>query len=235
MTRWLFTGKQFAFSLTCGLLLLATLASPANAAIQFQIAGSGNGFTTIGTGYGKDADENHETLLDVTFNYIGPIEPGENPFTLNAGGTKTFTFGTITMNEKDEKGGITVNEKDNLDVTATLVFVAPPSGNVDSQATVEVDINGSVSDNATDLTLSFNPVEVTFGNGGKFSVSFNTLAFNTQEELYLKATVTLLNEPIAESAVPEPASLVTWGALGVVGLVLGKRRRILQSTESQTL
>jgi hypothetical protein len=186
---------------------------------------------TPGSGYGVDDDERNATLLDVRFftsNFL-PLT-----FTLDSvvGASYTFNFGTVELRELDAHHGITRNEIDDLDVTASLSFTVtnPLSETQNFLATATATakgtaITGSVSDAATDYQLSWGnwePTTVHFGSGGILTMTMNPLVFNTRGSLPLNATITLLglpdggtDQPLinlpANRTVPEPATLVLLG------------------------
>jgi hypothetical protein len=192
-------------------------ASVANA-IPFTITATS--FTNIGSGYGVDADERNATLLDVRFSTSNFVAPA---YSLNSvGDSFTFYFGTVNLREPDAHGGITINEMDNLGVTASFIFTNPLSGTQNILATGTA-ITGAVSDAAADYKLIWEPAIVNFGphGSGSFEITMDSLLINSRRSRIQKATITLLDLPkgtdqplinsLATSTVPEPATLVLLG------------------------
>lgn len=207
--------------------LVATSASWAQAAVSFDIGpngATGNRWLT-GSGYGVDDNEGSATLLAVTFAVDSALDA--NVFSLNVGGSNTFTFGSMTFSETNSMGGITAAETDGLDVTAFLTFVLPPVGDVSNPGIVAA-VQGSVSDAAADLTFTFAPVLVNFGVGGQFRVDLSDVTFTRTGTLSVTATVELLKESSPTGGglegAPEPATFVIWSLLGVIGAVYARRR-----------
>ena len=172
-----------------------------------------------GTGYGIDASEGAATLLDVRFSTAAF---SAQSFSLNAAGaSQAFAFGTVNLQEPNANGGITAAETDNLGVTAHFTFTNPIGG-IEDLVAVGSATTGSVSDAAPDYTLTWTPLDVPFGLGGLFRISFADLSFSGTGSQTLSATITLLNLP--RIAVPEPATLAILG-FGFASLGLIRRRR----------
>jgi hypothetical protein len=187
-------------------------------AIPFTITATS--FTNIGSGYGVDADERNATLLDVRFSTSNFVALA---YSLNSvGDSFTFDFGTVNLREPDAHGGITINEMDNLGVTASFIFTNPLSGTQNILATGTA-ITGAVSDAAADYKLIWEPAIVNFGphGSGSFEITMDSLLINSRRSRIQKATITLLDLPkgtdqplinsLATSTVPEPATLVLLG------------------------
>jgi len=196
-------------ALAAGMMLAAPVAQAAP--VDFQLSP----VTFIsGSGYGADASEAGGTLLGVSFSAtVGAIN-----FALNAvNDSFLFAFGSVTL---DESGLINASETDNLGVAATFAFADPFAGlrNVIASGSATV---GLVGDPAIDLTIDWNPVDVSFGNGGAFRIEMNTLNFDSSGQTRTQAArITLLAAPVP---VPEPATLaLVAAALG--GLALSRRR-----------
>ena len=128
----------------------------------------------------------------------------------------------MNLREPDAHGGITINEMDNLGVTASFIFTNPLSGTQNILATGTA-ITGAVSDAAADYKLIWEPAIVNFGphGSGSFEITMDSLLINSRRSRIQKATITLLDLPkgtdqplinsLATSTVPEPATLVLLG------------------------
>ncbi len=110
-------------------------------------------------------------------------------------------------------------------LTANVFFTVPAGVGVVGVPGTVTAFTGSIAGDGDDLTISFPLVLVNLGNGTRFSVDINDVAFDTRETLFLNATVKLLAEPSAVVAVPEPTSLALWGLGAVAAAVVAARRR----------
>jgi hypothetical protein len=202
----------------CVISVVFTLPSTwAFGSVQFEIGSNGptGNHWELGTGWGTGSGQ-----LDAVFNIDSSL-PSQS-FSLNAGGSKSVNFGSVQLRETT----IDTNETDNLQVTGYLFFDSPPVGSVPNPGTA-VAFTGSVSDLATDLKITFNPVTVNFGSGGKFKVDFSDLTFKGCESLCVSACITLVCEPTPPptGSLPEPSTFVIWSLLGSVGLVFAWRKK----------
>lgn len=204
-----------------GVALVSSLGlSTAASATPFGISG---GSFTPGSGYGTGDGQ-----LDVTFTSL--VAPQN--FHLGVGDIQSFLFGRVTLRETCINTGIVFvdiligcgsggDERDNLGVTANLVFTSPLSMTVQNVAVTGA-FAGPVGNgifNISDFFIDFSPVRVNFGNGGIFEVDIGDLFFNDTGSITNGANVTLLNL----SSVPEPAPLALLG-IGLLGLAALRRR-----------
>ena len=182
-----------------------------------------------GSGYGIESNESQGTLLDVRFLTSGFVTQN---FALNAVGQSfTFNFGTIDLEEPNSQGAISPDELDNLGISARLIFTAP-TGVVQTVTATGVAFPGSVSDASVDFVIDWSPIEVLFGNGGKFRLSLTDMALNDMGSQFQTATVTLLSlsDGNGSTPVPEPTSMALVGM--AIGCLAITRRRQVNAKET---
>lgn len=232
------------------LLLACTSASAMAASVTFS--GTFDSFTP-GPGYGADAAGVEVlpaglpsppfpaagtaftggmggTLLDVVFT---PVFTSFLSVTLPAAGASVSgVIGTVQLRERY----IDAAETDGLEAVANFTFAAPVVGPY-SLSAVGVATVGPVPPaaplgepaGAVDLTITWAPMQVAFGDGGLFELTLAPLSFDTvllppplgtgdlTFTLDQRATLTLL-------AVPEPTSVLLF-VVGLVAVGFASRRR----------
>ena len=212
---------------------IPSFANPSSQSVLIGASGVSGNRWERGTGWGVDSSEATGTLLDALFSLAGGL-PGQS-FTLSVGGSQVFQYGSITFSEPDANGGIrNPQELDNLEITAYLSFLKPPSGDIPS-ATTAVAMQGIVTDPAPDLRISFASQIVPWsanGSFGTFRLDLGQLgtnnqflpgqiSFTTQGSRDIYAQVTLQTE------LPAPSSFVTFIGLGLLCGTMKAWRRFM--------
>jgi hypothetical protein len=245
----------------CAQAMLLACASAGASALPITFSGSFDSFTP-GPGYGLDAAGVETwpaglpspplpaagtplpggaggTLLNVVFTATGTATV---TFTLPAAGASvSAVVGTVALGERF----IDAAETDGLGLSANFTLSSPVAGpfsvSASGIATVgpvpPIPFAGLPPElvepgGAVDLTITWLPLLVAFGDGGLFAIDLDTLTFDTLPlpapvgpggafTLEQTATITLLREP---RTVPEPAMPMLL-ALGLAGLALTRARR----------
>lgn len=156
-------------------LLLTTQAGATAAPISFGITSVvwalGSGWGSACTGAGCDTSHTHVNAGWT----IAPGVAGKTFILTDVGDAFSFKFGSVKLGEEDAKFNST--ELHNLGVLGTFNLSAPTTTNENTTATV-VAKSGALNDSANDLTISFDPIYVNFGNGGQFRIDLSSLAWN---------------------------------------------------------
>ncbi len=207
------TNKLFVSLVFLAFVGVAVVPSTARASIQFEL--DSFAVTTHSAGDG---------LLIKTDSSV--ISPTLQSFSLDVGQSVTGDLFRIWTDEA--AWNLDDASPQNASVSFSFGLPAPDfGGNVSGQSyggTIFFASGGVLDWNSGPFILSFGP------NGdGKLQVALSDEVFNagpflsfTPGEAYgatVEATFTLLQVP----AVPEPATLLVWGCLGMAGFVAGRR------------
>jgi hypothetical protein len=209
--------------------LLLLVSSVQAAPVSFDISSA---TLAPGTGYGSDArsngqdGENGGTLLGVQFSSVFAAQ-----HFVWSSVVQSFSFDVarVRFYEPDtgrggNRGIKATEEQNDLALIAAFGLTGPVVATPSLTAIVAT-APGGLADEEVDYSIAWNPLELDFGQGGRYRFSLNSLSFtNTNSEQTLRATVELLASPgLRVAAVPEPGSFALVGvALAGAGFVRRK-------------
>lgn len=215
--------------------LAANLVSTTAGAVAFTITGGdwqpGAGWAPACAAAG--CDSGHSSL-----NMDWTIDSGlPQSFNLDTlGQFITIDFGAGTFSDEDNT--LQAGETDGLDITGILKLSVPTLADAMSVG-VAGTVTGTLSDSHVDLGITFDPITITFGSNGQFTVDLSdpgwtcnpsqacTYGSSQTQTITAKITLTNLDRPtgVDPAQVPEPATLVLLG-LGIAGIGYQRRKNL---------